>query len=47
MAFAVDTFDGSRMNLIALAGIAGAFLVTQADFVRRLPGTALTAPIRR
>ena len=43
-AFAVDTFNSSRMNLIALAEIAGAFLITQADFMRRLLGTAqLTA----
>ena len=32
------------MNLIALAEMAGAFLITQADFMRRLLGTAqLTA----
>ena len=42
--FAVDTFNSSRMNLIALAEIAGAFLITQADFLQRLLGTAqLTA----
>jgi Ca2+-transporting ATPase len=42
--FAVDTFNGSRMNLIALAEVAAAFLITQADFMRRLLGTAqLTA----
>ena len=43
-AFDMDTFNSSRMNLIALAEIAGAFLITQADFMRRLLGTAqLTA----
>ena len=32
------------MNLIALAEVAGAFLITQADFMQRLLGTAtLTA----
>ena len=42
--FTVDTFNSSRMNLIAVAEIAGAFLITQADFLRRLLGTAqLTA----
>ncbi len=42
--FTVDTFNSSRMNLIAGAEIAGAFLITQADFLRRLLGTAqLTA----
>ena len=41
---AVHTFNSSRTNLIAGAGIAGAFLVTQADLLRRLLGTApLTA----
>ena len=34
----------SRMNLIALAEVAGAFLITQADFMQRLLGTTtLTA----
>ena len=43
-AFGTDTFNSSRMNLIALAEVAGAFLITQADFLRRLLGTAqLTA----
>jgi P-type Ca2+ transporter type 2C len=43
-AFGTDTFNSSRMNLIALAEVAGAFLITQADFMRRLLGTAqLTA----
>jgi Ca2+-transporting ATPase len=42
--FTVDTFNSSRLNLIAAAEIAGAFLITQADFLRRLLGTvALTA----
>ena len=41
--FSVDTFNSSRMNLIAAAEIAGAFLITQADFMQRLLGTtALT-----
>ncbi len=38
--FTLDTFNSSRMNLIAGAEIAGAFLITQADFLRRLLGTA-------
>jgi len=39
-----DVFNSSRMNVIAAAEIAGAFLITQADFMRRLLGTAqLTA----
>jgi P-type Ca2+ transporter type 2C len=43
-AFSTDTFNSSRMNLIALAEVAGAFLITQADFMQRLLGTAqLTA----
>ena len=43
-AFDTDTFNSSRMNLIALAEVAGAFLITQADFMQRLLGTAqLTA----
>jgi Ca2+-transporting ATPase len=42
--FTVDTFNSSRMNVIAGAEIGGAFLITQADFLRRLLGTAqLTA----
>ena len=42
--FAVETFNSSRMNLIALAEIAAAFLITQADFLQRLLGTTqLTA----
>jgi Ca2+-transporting ATPase len=42
--FTVDTFNSSKMNLIALAEVAGAFLITQADFLQRLLGTAqLTA----
>jgi Ca2+-transporting ATPase len=35
----VETFNSSRMNLIAAAEIAGAFLLTQADFMQRLLGT--------
>ncbi|HXX90846.1 MAG TPA: HAD-IC family P-type ATPase [Acidimicrobiales bacterium] len=38
-ALSVDSFTSVRMNLIAVAEIAGAFLVTQADFMRRLLGT--------
>ncbi len=39
-----ETFNSPRLNLIALAEFAGAFLITQADFMRRLLGTAqLTA----
>ena len=42
--FSMDTFNSPRMNLIALAEVAGAFLITQADFMQRLLGTAtLTA----
>ncbi len=42
--FTAATFDSSRMNKIALAELAGAFLITQADFLRRLLGTTpLTA----
>ena len=37
--FTMDTFNSSRMNLIAFAEFAGAFLITQADFLRRLLGT--------
>ena len=39
-AFTTDTFNSAQMNLIALAEVAGAFLITQADFMRRLLGTA-------
>jgi Ca2+-transporting ATPase len=43
-AFTMDTFNSPKMNLIALAEFAGAFLITQADFLQRLLGTtALTA----
>jgi P-type Ca2+ transporter type 2C len=43
-AFDTDVFNSSKMNLIAAAEIAGAFLITQADFMNRLLGTAqLTA----
>jgi Ca2+-transporting ATPase len=42
--FTVDTFNSSKMNLIAFAEFAGAFLITQADFLNRLLGTTpLTA----
>jgi Ca2+-transporting ATPase len=42
--FSLDTFNSPRMNLIALAEVAGAFLITQADFMQRLLGTTtLTA----
>ncbi len=42
--FAADTFNSSKMNVIALAELAGAFLITQADFMHRLLGTTpLTA----
>ncbi len=37
--FSADTFNSSKMNMIAVAEIAGAFLITQADFLRRLLGT--------
>ena len=37
--FTVDTFNSSRMNMIAAAEIVGAFLITQADFLERLLGT--------
>ena len=37
---AADTFNSSKMNMIALAEFAGAFLITQADFLRQLLGTA-------
>ncbi len=43
-AFSVDTFNSSRMNRIALAELAGAFLITQADFLQRLLGTTELAP---
>ena len=39
--FGVDTFNSPRMNVIAVAELAGAFLITQADFMRRLLGTTL------
>jgi P-type Ca2+ transporter type 2C len=43
-AFDTDVFNSAKMNVIAAAEIAGAFLITQADFMRRLLGTAqLTA----
>jgi len=37
--FSTDTFNSSRMNWIAAAEVAGAFLITQADFMQRLLGT--------
>jgi P-type Ca2+ transporter type 2C len=44
MAFDTDIFNSLMMNVIALAEAAGAFLITQADFLRRLLGTtSLTA----
>jgi P-type Ca2+ transporter type 2C len=43
-AFDADVFNSSRMNVIAAAEVAGAFLITQANFMNRLLGTAsLTA----
>ncbi|HEY7009902.1 MAG TPA: HAD-IC family P-type ATPase, partial [Jatrophihabitantaceae bacterium] len=42
--FRTETFNSSRMNLIAALEVAAAFLITQADFMQRLLGTApLTA----
>ena len=37
--FTMDTFNSSRMNMIAAAEIAGAYLITHADFLQRLLGT--------
>jgi P-type Ca2+ transporter type 2C len=43
-AFDVGIFNSSKMNVIAAAEIAGAFLITQANFMNRLLGTVqLTA----
>jgi P-type Ca2+ transporter type 2C len=43
-AFDTDIFNSSKMNVIAAAEIAGAFLITQANFMNKLLGTAqLTA----
>ena len=43
-AFDTDIFNSSRMNVIAAAEVAAAFLITQADFMQRLLGTSrLTA----
>ncbi|HYA53057.1 MAG TPA: HAD-IC family P-type ATPase, partial [Streptosporangiaceae bacterium] len=39
-AFGADIFNSSKMNWIAIAEVAGAFLITQADFLRRLLGTS-------
>jgi Ca2+-transporting ATPase len=42
--FRIDTFNSSRMNLIAALEVAGSFVITQADFMQRLLGTtSLTA----
>jgi Ca2+-transporting ATPase len=38
-ALTVDTFKSPKMNWIALAEVAGAFLIVQADFLNRLLGT--------
>ena len=38
-AFDTDIFNSSKMNVIAAAEVAGAFLITQADFMQRLLGT--------
>ncbi len=37
--FDADPFNSRRMNRIALAELAGAVLVTNADFLRRILGT--------
>ena len=43
-AFGADVFNSSRMNVIAVAEVAGAFLITQANFMNHLLGTTqLTA----
>ncbi len=42
--FTGDTFNSSRMNRIALLEFAGAFLITQADFMQRLLGTTQLSP---
>ena len=43
-AFDAGIFSSAKMNIIAIAEIAGAFLITQANFMNRLLGTAqLTA----
>ena len=43
-AFDADIFNSSKMNVIAAAEVAGAFLITQANFMNQLLGTAqLTA----
>jgi hypothetical protein len=38
-AFDTDIFNSSKMNLIAAAEVAGAFLITQANFMNHLLGT--------
>jgi len=43
-AFGTGIFSSSKMNVIAIAEIAGAFLITQANFMNKLLGTTqLTA----
>jgi Ca2+-transporting ATPase len=42
--FTMDTFNSSKMNRIALLEVAGAFLITQADFLNRLLGTTALSP---
>ena len=42
--FSADTFNSPRMNRIALFEVAGAFLITQADFMQRLLGTTPLSP---
>jgi Ca2+-transporting ATPase len=37
--FTSDTFNSRQLNWTALAEIAGAWLITQSDFLRRLLGT--------
>jgi Ca2+-transporting ATPase len=37
--FSLDTFNSTRMNLIAAAEVFFAFLITQADFMNKLLGT--------
>jgi Ca2+-transporting ATPase len=37
--FTSDTFDSRQLNWTALVEIAGAYLITQSDFLRRLLGT--------
>jgi Ca2+-transporting ATPase len=44
--FAVNTFNSTRMNVIATAEVVGAFLITQADFMQRLLGTEALSGIQ-